>query len=156
MGENDISARLRALATDDKRRPETARLRDVFDDVETALGAGVPQADVLAELHQAGFTMTMASFKSALQRIRKERAGGVVSKPKTVAPSIEENSNKETKETASATQQATNEEEEDLENLSSEEARKVKRERKAQQFIKSESTNPLVKKLMDQQKDKDQ
>ncbi|WP_223936962.1 hypothetical protein, partial [Aeromonas caviae] len=33
------------------------------------------QAEVLAELHAAGFTMTMASFKSALQRIRKERAG---------------------------------------------------------------------------------
>lgn len=74
MGENDISARLRALATDEKRRPETARLRDVFDDVEATLRAGVPQADVLAELHQAGFKMTMASFKSALQRIRKERA----------------------------------------------------------------------------------
>lgn len=74
MGENDISARLRALTTDEKRRPETARLRDVFDDVEATLRAGVPQADVLAELHQAGFKMTMASFKSALQRIRKERA----------------------------------------------------------------------------------
>lgn len=74
MGENDISARLRALATDEKRRPETARLRDVFDDVEAALRAGVHQADVLAELHQAGFKMTLASFKSALQRIRKERS----------------------------------------------------------------------------------
>jgi hypothetical protein len=73
MSENDISARLRALATDDKRRPETARLRDVFDDVEATLKAGVPQADVLAELHKSGFTMTIASFKSALQRIRKKR-----------------------------------------------------------------------------------
>ncbi len=82
MGENDISARLRALATDEKRRPETARLRDVFDDVEAALRAGVPQADVLAELHQAGFKMTLASFKSALQRIRKERTANS-SEPKT-------------------------------------------------------------------------
>lgn len=82
MGENDISARLRALATDEKRRPETARLRDVFDDVEAALRAGVPQADVLAELHQAGFKMTLASFKSALQRIRKERASASSSEPK--------------------------------------------------------------------------
>jgi hypothetical protein len=73
MGEDDIAARLRALATDDKRRPETARLRDVFNDVEATLKAGVSQADVLAELHKAGFTMTMASFKSALQRIRKKQ-----------------------------------------------------------------------------------
>ena len=82
MGEDDIAARLRALATDDKRRPETARLRDVFDDVEATLKAGVPQADVLAELHKAGFTMTMASFKSALQRIRKKRTQPAKSAPK--------------------------------------------------------------------------
>lgn len=82
MGEDDIAARLRALATDDKRRPETARLRDVFDDVEATLKAGVPQADVLAELHKAGFTMTMASFKSALQRIRKKRTQPAKPAPK--------------------------------------------------------------------------
>ena len=75
MTKDEVSTRLRALATDDKRRSETARLRDVFDDVEATLNAGVTQADVLAELHALGFTMTMASFKSALQRIRKERAG---------------------------------------------------------------------------------
>lgn len=76
MTKDEVSARLRALATDDKRRSETARLRDVFDDVEATLNAGVTQDDVLAELHALGFTMTKASFKSALQRIRKERAGG--------------------------------------------------------------------------------
>jgi len=75
MSKDDIAARMRALATDDKRRSETARLRESFDEVEAALKAGAPQAEVLAELHAAGFTMTMASFKSALQRIRKERAG---------------------------------------------------------------------------------
>lgn len=75
MTKDEVSTRLRALATDDKRRSETARLRDVFDDVEATLNAGVTQADVLAELHALGFTMTMASFKSALQRIRKERSG---------------------------------------------------------------------------------
>lgn len=98
MGENDISARLRALATDEKRRPETARLRDVFDDVEAALKAGVPQADVLAELHQGGFKMTLASFKSALQRIRKER--------KASAPdlkSAEKNNEKPQAQTAEST-----------------------------------------------------
>ena len=75
MSKDDIAARMRALATDDKRRSETARLRESFDEVEAALKAGAPQAEVLAELHAAGFTMTMASFKSALQRIRKERSG---------------------------------------------------------------------------------
>jgi hypothetical protein len=75
MTKEEVSARLRALASDDKKRSETARLRDVFDDVEATLRAGVSQADVLAELHGLGFSMTMASFKSALQRLRKARAG---------------------------------------------------------------------------------
>ncbi|MGV1010175.1 MAG: hypothetical protein ACOYBY_16465 [Dermatophilaceae bacterium] len=74
MADNDITQRLRALASDDKRRPETARLRDIFEEVEATLRAGVSQTDVLAELHAAGFSMTLASFKSALQRIRKERS----------------------------------------------------------------------------------
>lgn len=73
MEPNEASTRLRALAKDDKMRPETARLRDIFDDVETALKAGVSQVNVLAELKTLGYTMTLASFKSALQRIRKER-----------------------------------------------------------------------------------
>lgn len=75
MTKDEVAARLRALAADDKKRSETARLREVIADVEATLKAGVSQADVLAELHKEGFTMTMASFKSALQRIRKERAG---------------------------------------------------------------------------------
>ena len=81
MEQNEVSKRLQALAADDKRRPETARLRDVFNDVEAALAAGISQADVLAELHQCGYTMTMASFKSALQRIRKELLDGNKTKP---------------------------------------------------------------------------
>ncbi|EIM4795054.1 TPA: hypothetical protein MAE81_005119 [Klebsiella pneumoniae] len=85
MTKDEVSTRLRALATDDKRRSETARLRDVFDDVEATLNAGVTQADVLAELHALGFTMTMASFKSALQRIRKERSGDKSAR-RSVAP----------------------------------------------------------------------
>ena len=85
MSKDDIAARMRALATDDKRRSETARLRESFDEVEAALKAGAPQAEVLAELHAAGFTMTMASFKSALQRIRKERSGDKSAR-RSVAP----------------------------------------------------------------------
>lgn len=72
MDKEDASTRFRKLAAGDKR-PDTARLRDIFDDVEVALKAKVPQTTVLAELKDLGFTMEMAGFKSALQRIRKER-----------------------------------------------------------------------------------
>ena len=64
---------LRALATGDKSRSETARLRDIVDEVEAALAAGVSRAAVLEALNAQGFTMTLKSFESALYRIRKKR-----------------------------------------------------------------------------------
>lgn len=69
-----IAKALHLLKDNASTRSETARLRDVFDDVEAALNSGVRREAVLATLQQNGFTMTMASFKSALQRIRKERS----------------------------------------------------------------------------------
>lgn len=73
MDKKTVEERIRALVISGENRPDAARLRDVFDVVEMALKAKVPQADVLAELHKNGFTMKLGSFKSALQRIRKER-----------------------------------------------------------------------------------
>lgn len=64
---------LRELVSNNNARSETARLRDIFDEVEKVLQSGVKREAVLALLHDNGFSMTMASFKSALQRIRKER-----------------------------------------------------------------------------------
>jgi len=72
MDRDEVAKRFHQLAAGDQR-PDTARLRDIFDDVEVALKAKVPQTVVLAELKSLGLSMTMASFKSALQRIRKER-----------------------------------------------------------------------------------
>ncbi|KAF1003912.1 MAG: hypothetical protein GAK28_04375 [Luteibacter sp.] len=71
--ESELTGALRALTEDATARSDTARLRDVMDEVEAALKAGVRREAVLAKLHENGFTMTLASFKSALQRIRKER-----------------------------------------------------------------------------------
>ena len=75
MNKSDISATLQALARGDNK-PQVARLRDVFDDIDAALAAGVRRADVLAALHEHGFTMSLRTFDSALYRIRKERAAG--------------------------------------------------------------------------------
>lgn len=72
-GRKDLVAALRRLADDDHAKSETARLRAVFDEIETALQSGVKREAMLAVLHSKGFTLTMASFKSALQRIRQER-----------------------------------------------------------------------------------
>lgn len=73
MDKKAIAERLRALASDDKKRSKAARLRDVIDDVETALAAGVPRALVVEELTKHGLEMKLATFETTLQRIRKKR-----------------------------------------------------------------------------------
>jgi hypothetical protein len=75
MLKNSVADALRALAVGEASRSETARLRDVMDDIEAALKAGVSRAAVLDTLQGRGFSMTMKSFESALYRIRKQRLG---------------------------------------------------------------------------------
>ena len=73
MDKDAISAQLKALATGDKSRGQTARLRDVFDDVEFALRSGVSRALVLETLAKNGLTMSPKGFDSALSRIRARK-----------------------------------------------------------------------------------
>ncbi len=79
--QNNVAEVLLAMAKGDKNRSETARLRDVFAEIEAALNAGVRRAAILEALHGQGFTMTLKSFESALYRIRKQEA-------KTGSPSL--------------------------------------------------------------------
>ena len=78
MDPEKVSAALRELAAEYAGTPrsETARLREVLDDVEAALTAGASHAAVLKTLHAQGFTLTASSFESTLARLRKERKAG--------------------------------------------------------------------------------
>lgn len=76
MDKKAVSERLRALASDDQKRSKAARLRDVIDDVETALAAGVSRADVLAELKAHGLDMSLSTFDTTLKRLRAKRGHG--------------------------------------------------------------------------------
>jgi hypothetical protein len=78
MEKTSVVEVLRALATGDKNRSETARLRDFIDEIENALAAGVSRAAVLETLHNQGFTLTLKSFESALYRIRQKREKSLV------------------------------------------------------------------------------
>ncbi|CAD7742101.1 MULTISPECIES: hypothetical protein [Gammaproteobacteria] len=84
MTKTSVADVLRELAKGDKSRSETARLRDVIDEVEAAIAAGVSRSAVLEALHGQGFTMTLKSFESALYRIRKQRGQGETGAP--IAP----------------------------------------------------------------------
>ncbi|ECY1471827.1 hypothetical protein F6634_21735 [Salmonella enterica] len=86
MTKTSVADVLRELAKGDKSRSETARLRDVIDEVEAALAAGVSRSAVLEALHGQGFTMTLKSFESALYRIRKQRGQGTAGTPAAPAP----------------------------------------------------------------------
>lgn len=81
MNKANLVDALRALPSKDTSRPETARLREIFDDVEAAIGAGVRRAVLLATLHEQGFTMKAKTFESALYRIRRERIAAGERKP---------------------------------------------------------------------------
>jgi hypothetical protein len=78
MDAQKVSAALRELAAEHAGTPrsETARLREVLDDVEAALSAGATHAAVLAILHAQGFTLTACGFQSTLARLRRERKAG--------------------------------------------------------------------------------
>jgi hypothetical protein len=70
-----VSTALRELADEHRGIPrsDTARLREVLDDVEDALSAGASHSAVLDTLHGQGFTLTLSSFQSTLARLRRER-----------------------------------------------------------------------------------
>ncbi len=97
MDKNTIAESLRALATSDKSRSETAKLRDVIDDVEIAMKAGVSRTTILETLHEQGFSMTAKSFESAIYRLRKKRLLNkattvpVITTPESVQPVLKEN-----------------------------------------------------------------
>ena len=68
-----LAEQLRALAAGERHRSEAARLRDVFDEIEAALRAGVSRQAILDALHEHGFTMNLRSFDTAMYRIRQKR-----------------------------------------------------------------------------------
>lgn len=155
MKKDDVAGVLQALATGDKSRSETARLRDVIGEVEAALAAGVSRAAILEALHGQGFTMTLKGFESALYRIRKARA-----KQSQPAPAMAPAATPAASGSAAAgtaldcaiqsqpTQpphQGEQAEPEDLASLD----KKQRREKLADQFIKPE--NPLLKRMKKEQ-----
>ena len=139
MEETRVVEVLRALATGDKHRSETARLRDILDEVEATLRAGVRRAAILEALHAQGFTMTLKSFESALYRIRKQRARA--GRPSASPPSLRDDEGAEPNARHAPLP-------DDLAGLD----KQQRRERLADQFIRPETTNPLLRRLSKEKK----
>lgn len=63
---------LRALASGTDSRSESARLKEIIEDIESVLKAGVKRQVVLNVLHEHyGFKMSMSGFEKALRKLRK-------------------------------------------------------------------------------------
>ena len=73
MSKSIIIEQLKALASDDTKRSKAARLRDVIDEVEATLAAGITRAAVVKMLAENGLEMSLATFNSELQKIRNKR-----------------------------------------------------------------------------------
>lgn len=84
--ESEIAKLIRDMANDDVHRSEAARLRDLVDEIEVAIQAGVSHASIHKILLTHGFTMQLNSFTTMLGRIRKRRR----TKPATHAGNSEQ------------------------------------------------------------------
>lgn len=142
--ENDehVSARLLALASAPAGRSKIGRLRTWLPAIEASLKAGVSLDVILEELNSQGLEMKFGAFKTALYRIRKEG----LKKPIPSAVPMSGLTPKKESLTPKDTSSSSEETEYD-ESLSKSISPKERRERLANQFITSESTNSLLNRI---------
>ena len=84
MNKKTYSDAIKLLAADDTKRNQTARLNDLYDDIEAALASGVTRSSIVETLAKNGFELPLGSFHSAWHRIRKVRKGEVTKANTTV------------------------------------------------------------------------
>lgn len=70
---DNLVEKLREIASG-SRRNKTARLREIFDDIEAAKAAGASNKTIVAELAEHKLIFDVNNFKNARSRILKERA----------------------------------------------------------------------------------
>lgn len=150
MDRESIADALSDLARDMANRSKIAQLREVFQHIEEAQRAGIKNERIVRTLNAKGFALTVKSFEMMLYRIRKQR-----SQPKHELKSMTTFLDSHHPPT-STNQIGTEKSPPKEDNLVSNELLgmddKQRRERVADQFIKSESTHPLIKQIKDQNK----
>lgn len=84
---DDLAETLREIASG-SRRSKIVRLREIFDDVESAKAKGATNKEIVVGLAKHGIIFDVPNFKNARSRILKERALEVLT---LAAPAIIEN-----------------------------------------------------------------
>ena len=132
MSTKILVEQLRELASDDTKRSKAARLRDVIDEVEATLAAGVTRADVVRKLSENGLEMTLAAFNSELQKTRKKRRELALS---GIAPEPALPAEREMKGNGQGSGPAEAIESDGLAGLSQKEQERIRRERYTDQYF---------------------
>lgn len=88
MEKKAITDRLQLLASDDRNRTKIARFRDVIDDIEVTLAAGVPHSLVVKELAKHGLEMSAESFRTTLKRVRQQKKKSLIPPTTSVGESL--------------------------------------------------------------------
>lgn len=153
MSQNSVVEALRALAASNSKRSETSRLRAVLPEIEIAFAAGISRESMLETLRAQGFKLSLKTFDTVIWRLRKERDSGESKRSRTAgipaAITLSPTASPQglTPKEGQEEQGAASNADDDLPLTP-----QAKRERRASQFIKSDTTNPLLRRL---QKDKD-
>jgi uncharacterized membrane protein YukC len=150
MTKKTIIQELEALVTDETIRSKAARLRDIIDTVEAILAAGVPRASVVKKLSEHGLEMTLGTFNTELQRIRKKR-GKPSASPSNSSKSEPNKAKASTVQESPKNEKTEQEQENDYDELAGLSARE-KRERRIAQFFDETPENPLLRFLKDTKK----
>ena len=137
----DAAAALRALASDGSVKSKIGRVRGLMDEIETAQRSGVRNTKIVETLNEKGFGLTLKSFEMMLYRIRKERVFSKSLAATTSTPLQHVHRQNDEPQTV----QDENENSTALD-------KKQRREKLADQFIKPEVTNPLIRRIKEKNK----
>ena len=115
-----------------------------MDDIELALTAGVSRTAIHEKLCQYGLKMTKGSFLNALNKLRKDR-----NEPGQQAKTKQ---NKNTQESNEDQEADKKDQEDEYSGLT----RRQRGEKEAAKYLTPEAMNPLVKRVLEKQKLKEQ
>ena len=131
-------------------RTKFAQLKELYPYIEAAKEAGLKHSKIVETLNEQGFDLSLKTFEMFLYRIRRSKQDRVQEPLRPAHPQQSEGAhqrphNHHTHQNQRASTDSPNRVIEGLENLD----KKQRRERLGDQFISSEVTNPLLKRIKD-------
>jgi hypothetical protein len=94
MDHEQLASALRRLASTSPKRSKASHLKALLPDIEAALAARVPAADILNTLREQGLDISLRTFHGTLYRLRKttstpgsgRKSGAAAARPSAPAP----------------------------------------------------------------------